>query len=299
MVMAHKHFRNPPFSLILLAKKLSGTFFALVLFFLLLVTNVAQMMSLVLLPFSKKFFRSVNRFCANAWWSACVITGKKLNGMKILTSGDPIPENENAILVVNHQQMADIYALMFFAKSKGRLGDLKWFVKDALKYVPGIGLGMLFLDCLFVKRNWEVDRDKIHSIFSKFRTDQIPVWLISFVEGTRIKPIKLKLSQEYAREKGLPVLEHVMLPRTKGFVASVEGLSGHIDAVYDVTIGYPDGLPSLWQIAQGTAKEIHLHVRRFSIDALPKDPALLNSWLVHRFVEKDHLLSSFYRNRSF
>ena len=35
--------------------------------------NFLQMLSLVLIPFSRPAFRAVNRFYANAWWGWCVI----------------------------------------------------------------------------------------------------------------------------------------------------------------------------------------------------------------------------------
>ncbi len=65
---------------------------------------------------------------------------------------------------------------------------------------------------------------------------------------------------------------HVLLPRARGFVASVQGLGGHVAAVYDVTIGYVDGLPSLWQWAKGQMREVHIHVRRHALTDLPPPP---------------------------
>ena len=37
-------------------------------------------------------------------------------------------------------------------------------------------------------------------------------------EGTRARPAKIKESQEFAKSRGLPVLKHVLLPRTKGLL---------------------------------------------------------------------------------
>lgn len=216
-----------------------------------------------------------------------------------MITGDDVPIRENAIVVANHQQMPDIIALFMLAWRKKRLGDMKWFVKDVLKYVPGIGWGMLFLDCLFVKRNWSEDEDKIHNTFSKFLSEDIPIWLTSFSEGTRITGAKLEKSQDYARRENLPVPEHVLIPRTKGFVASVHGLKGHIHAIYDVTIGYPDGIPSLWQYLKGMVGRVHMRVRRFAIEELPSDPSALSHWLLVRFQEKDRLLEYFVTHGAF
>jgi 1-acyl-sn-glycerol-3-phosphate acyltransferase len=296
-----KYFQDPPFGLLALFQMGRGTVFFVALFSVLLVINAVQISSLLILPFSRNFFRKINRFCAFSWWGICVLTAKHMNGTRIVVSGDAIPVEENAVVFANHQQMSDIFIIMIFSIPMRRLGDLKWFVKDVLKYIPGVGWGMLFLDCIFVKRNWEADRNLIESMFSKFKRDKIPVWLISFVEGTRIKDAKVTRSQQYARENGLPVLERVLIPRTKGFVATVQGLSEYVPAVYDITIGYPQGMASLWQIAKGTASEFHVHVKRFPIEALPRpqDNLGLASWLIQRFVEKDRLLDEFYRQGHF
>ena len=79
-------------------------------------------------------------------------------------TGDEVPDRENVILVSNHQEMVDIPVLFSFAYAKRRLGDMKFFAKDIIKYVPGFGWGLLFLDCLFVKRNWTSDKEKIDQV---------------------------------------------------------------------------------------------------------------------------------------
>jgi hypothetical protein len=91
----------------------------------------------------------------------------------------------------------------------------------------------------------------------------------------------------------------VLVPRTKGFVASVAGLRRHATAIYDVTIGYERGVPTLWQYIKGFAPRAHLHVRRFPIADLPTDDAGLATWLQQRFQEKDSLLERFYRDGRF
>ena len=76
-----------------------------------------------------------------------------------------VAAHENALVIVNHQTMTDVQVLFLLARKAGRLGDLKWFVKDSLKYAPGFGWGMTFLDCLFVKRDWTADRAHIDQVF--------------------------------------------------------------------------------------------------------------------------------------
>ena len=50
--------------------------------------------------------------------------------------------------------------------------------------------------------------------------------LLLFCEGTRFTEAKHQLSMEVAKQKGLPLLHHHLLPRTKGFIQSMHGLKG-------------------------------------------------------------------------
>lgn len=263
------------------------------------VINLTQTLSLVIKPFSATAFRRVNRWCAGTWWGGCVVFADRFNRTRIIVSGEDLPTDENALVVSNHQQMPDITTIMALARSKGRLGDLKFFVKYALKWVPGVGWGMQFLNCPFLKRDWSADREKIDATFDTLVRERIPMWLVSFVEGTRATESKIRASAEWAVERGLESTRHVLLPRTKGFVASVEGLGDHLNAVYDFTIGYVDGVPSLWQFISGRVKQIHVHIRRFPADELPKIEAELKQWLMDRFYEKDALLEEYYETGAF
>jgi 1-acyl-sn-glycerol-3-phosphate acyltransferase len=261
--------------------------------------NAAQTLSTALIPVSPGTFRRFNRWAADTWWGWCVTGSKVLNGVELVVTGDEVPPRENAIVVVNHQNMPDITFLMDFARRKGRLGDMKWIVKDPIKYVPGVGWGMLFIDCVFVKRDWTADKESILATFSKLREQDIPVWLLSFSEGTRFTAEKLERSRAYAREHGLYEPRHTLVPRTKGFVATVHGLRDHVDAVYDLTLGYEQGVPTLWQFIRGFAPRAHLHVRRHPIETLPADDAGLGQWLLERFREKDERLERYYRDGCF
>jgi 1-acyl-sn-glycerol-3-phosphate acyltransferase len=272
---------------------------ATILFGMLLFINLLQMLSMIIKPIAPGLFRRFNRECANFWWSAGYLWAERLYDIHVTISGDDPPPKENVLLISNHQEMPDIPVLFKLAYNKQRLGDIKWFVKHALKYIPGVGWGMVFLDCLFVKRNWAADKDSINRIFSNIIDNKIPVWIISFAEGTRIKPKKLEKSNEYAEKKGLATTNHVLLPRTKGVTATVTGLRTHLDAVYDVTIGYVDGVPTIWQWFKGYTKQAYLHVERFPIDDIPQTEDELSEWITQRFYLKDARMAHFYQTGSF
>lgn len=260
--------------------------------------NLLQVASLVVWPFSPVAFRRLNRGIAFVWWRFCLFLTERVYRLEVVYSGDALPAGENALLVSNHQCMPDILCLMPLAHRCGRLADLKWFVKDALKYLPGIGWGMLFLDCVYLKRNWNADARRVRATFSNLVKHGLPFWLVSFSEGTRVTRRKREQSQEFARQTGRPVLHNVLLPRTRGFTASIEGLRGRLDAVYDVTLAFEPGVPSLWQFYKGRLRRVHVDVRRFPMSELPSGENELAEWLVRRFIAKDAALERFFSSGS-
>lgn len=262
---------------------------------LLLLTNLVQLSSRLVLPFSRPLFYRINRECPAFWWGLCDLAAKHTHRIKFVVTGDDLPRNENALLIANHQQLTDVLALFPIARVRGRLGDLKWFAKESLRHIPGVGWGLTLIGCVFLKRDWFADKARIERTFQQLIESRIPYWLISFVEGTRITPEKLRKSREHAVKRGLVPPNYTLVPRVKGFAASVQGLSGSAAAVYDVTIGYPRGIPSLWQYISGQVDEIHLHLKRYGMETLPRDEDGLARWLSDRFAEKEAWLGSLWR----
>ena len=273
-----------------------GVIACIFLFGSLMVCNLLQMASFLLLPISRQWVRKANREIANSWWTVCDIWADRGCGIQIEITGDPLPDDENALVAANHRSVADIPVLFRLARRHGRLGDLKWYVKNIIKYVPGVGWGMVFLDCIFLTRDWNLDQASLQRTFGKFKRENISMWVVSFVEGSRLNARNLKQSQDFAESRGRTPLQHLMIPRTKGFVATVIGLRDHLDAVYDTTIIYEGGAPSLWQWARGVVGKVHIHVRRFPIAELPHDESELEEWIMQRYQEKDARLESFFHH---
>lgn len=265
----------------------------------LLLINLTQMLSLIIRPFSLQAFRDYNSLCAKFIWGWCVYTVETIQGVKVIVTGDELPAHENAIIIANHQELADVLFMLSLAQRKGRLRDLKWFGKDALKYVPAVGWGLQFIDCVFLKRNWSKDQASIEATFEHLRKYRVPMWLINFMEGTRSNPKKMAASRAHALKTGLKPLDNLLLPRPKGFIASIKGLQGHLQAVYDVTVGYEGGPLSLTQIVLGKIRPVHIHVRRFPLQALPSGDAELTQWTRKLFEEKDQMLTAFNKTSNF
>ena len=109
-------------------------------------------------------------------------------------------------------------------------------------------------------------------------------------------------SDKYADENGLPRYQYCIHPRTTGFVYIMNALrSGGLDAVYDVTIGYPDALPKTEaEIAKGIMpREVHFHIKSYDDRDLPRDDELLGQWCRDRWAEKEERLKQFYTHKEF
>jgi lysocardiolipin and lysophospholipid acyltransferase len=87
----------------------------------------------------------------------------------------------------------------------------------------------------------------------------------------------------------------------KGFTYTVELLRADIDAIYDITVAYPDYVPETEaSIFTGKfPKEIHFHCHRVPIASLPQSEKELEQWCNERWREKEQLLSDFYRTKKF
>ena len=123
-----------------------------------------------------------------------------------------------------------------------------------------------------------------------------PFFFGLFPEGTRITDEKREASWAFSREKNLPLLQHVLLPRTKGFACIADTLRAQIDCVYDMTSAYEGG-PAFVQHAllEGAfrTRAVHVHVHRVPVEALPRGEEALKVWLLEQFVMKDRLLQHF------
>lgn len=122
------------------------------------------------------------------------------------------------------------------------------------------------LDSVFLKRDWMKDLPSINKTFHMLNSRKLPFWLTSYVEGTRATPKKIEEGQEFARSRGLPVLNYLCFPRTKGFVCTVQGLRESTDSILDVTWACTGGkAPTVVDIAWRRVPDFHFHIRRFPI----------------------------------
>lgn len=70
----------------------------------------------------------------------------------------------------------------------------------------------------------------------------------------------------------------------------------NLDAVHDITVAYPKNIPQTERhlILGHFPREIHFHVRRYSVASLPTSSSDLESWCRERWAEKEVRLRDFY-----
>lgn len=158
----------------------------------------------------------------------------------------------------NHQSWADILVLQkIFC---GRIPFLKFFIKRELIYVPIMGLAWWALDFPFLRRQGDgksvaKDLEATRKACEKFRL--IPTSVLSFVEGTRFTQLKHK--QQHS-----PYM-HLLKPKTGGIAMALETMGERFDALLDVTIIYPRGVPNFWDVLSGRFHEVIVNVHKIQI----------------------------------
>lgn len=210
-----------------------------------------------------------------------------------------IPHGESAFVIANHVFGGDFMVIDYLAKKKGMLGYIRYFIKRQVYHIPLFGWVMYFIGFPALDRNWRQDSGKIKKSISHIIDWSLPVWLVSHVEGTRINPKAIAESREFTDSMNMPPLNHVILPRYKGFwLTSLALRNSHIGYVYDVTMAYYHDekgfgyTPSTWDFFLGQMSKfhVHIHVERMPLSSVPVEDAECAQWLYSRFYRKDQLL---------
>ena len=155
---------------------------------------------------------------------------------------------------------------------------------------------------LFITRSWEKDEAEFRDKLDYFNSIDYPCQLLLFPEGGDITNKSKGKSDAYADEHGLPHYDYCLHPRMKGFTYIMNKLREQgLDAVYDVTIAFPDTLPKTeLDFVSGTMpRSIDFHVKSYDDSEIPLDEEGIGKWSQDRWAEKEQLLHSYYTNGTF
>lgn len=213
---------------------------------------------------------------------------------------DGLARNEWYLVVCNHQSWVDILVLQ--GVFNRRIPFLKFFLKKQLIRVPVLGLAWWALDFPFMQRHSREylerhpeargqDLEATRRACEHF--SHSPTSVMNFVEGTRFTPAK-------HADQGSPH-RHLLKPRAGG-TAFVLGAMGEIlQRMLDVTIVYPDGRPSFWDLCCGRVREIRVRATLREIPAWARqgdyqgDPefrARFQAWLGEIWRQKDQQIEA-------
>lgn len=231
------------------------------------------------------------------WWSQ--------SSCKLFINPNDLSKNfgkEHAILLLNHTYEIDWVMGWLVCDRVGVLGNARVYVKKILAYAPVLGWSWKFQEIVFLERDWEKDKQNLAKQLNNLVNYPDPMWLTLFPEGTRFTKEKHEASMIVARSKGLPELKHHLLPRTRGFVASMPHLREKVPALYDVVVAVdPENRnePSMYSILKGRAVRAKIMIRRWPISCVPEEEKECIQWLQERYQEKDQLLGDFKRTGKF
>lgn len=113
--------------------------------------------------------------------------------------------------------------------------------------------------------------------------------MLLFPEGTRFTDKKHKASLDFAKEKNLPELKYHLLPRTKGFIASLPSMRGKVPAIYDCELAFKTSdpvSPTMTNLLFGRPVTAHMYFKRIPLEDLPTETAEQEKFLRDMFIRK-------------
>ena len=196
--------------------------------------------------------------CNSVWLRWFTPTTLQVEGV------DALQYNNWYLVNCNHQSWVDIFVLQ--STLNRRIPLLKFFLKQELIYVPVIGLAWWALDFPFMKRHSRdalrknpalrnQDRESARRSCAKFA--YVPTSVMNFAEGTRFT------AQKHATQAS--PYRHLLKPKTGAIAMALEAMGSQFQALVDVTIAYPDGIPSFWDYLCGRVRRIVVRIRLLDI----------------------------------
>jgi 1-acyl-sn-glycerol-3-phosphate acyltransferase len=200
------------------------------------------------------------------------------------------------LVASNHQSWVDILVLQRVLSRRVPL--LKFFLKRELIYVPLIGLAWWALDFPFMQRKGGAsgprDLERARKACEKFRV--VPTSVINFLEGTRFT------REKHAQQRS--PYRHLLKPKVGGIATALTTLGAQFHRLLDVTIAYPDGPPTFWDILSGRVRGVTVRVRQREIPAALLEGdylgdkafrAQMQEWVNQLWADKDALLDELTR----
>lgn len=222
--------------------------------------------ALIPLSFSQKIFSYLLDLMASNWVAVNTFNQKLFTKMELKITGlEELNEKDWYLVLANHQSWVDILVLQ--RALHGKTPFLKFFLKKELLYVPLLGLAWWALDFPFMQRYTQAflkknphlrgkDLETTRKACAKFKHK--PVSVMSFIEGTRFTQAK--------HDKQKSPFKHLLKPKAGGIAFVLDAMGEHLTTLVDVTIYYPEGIPTFVDCLRGRVKNVHIEVHTRAID---------------------------------
>lgn len=212
-----------------------------------------------------------------------------------IRGSDELADNQWYLVMANHQTWVDIVVLQ--SALNRRIPFLKFFIKQELVWFPFLGVAWWAMDMPFMKRYSKSylakhpekkgkDLEATRKACANFR--DVPTSVINFVEGTRFT--------EEKREKRRSPFVHLLPPRAGGVALALSSMGDIFDSILDVTIVYPRGPVTFWDMMCGQFSHVIVDVRKREPEAWLFDGNYeddrefrkrFHQWLTGIWTEKD------------
>ncbi len=260
--------------------------------------------ALIPLSFSQKIFSYLLDLMASNWVALNTLNQKIFTKMNIEITGlEELNKKDWYLVLANHQSWVDIVVLQ--RALHGEMPFLKFFLKKELIYVPILGLAWWALDFPFMKRYSQSflrknphlkgkDLATTRKACAKFKHK--PVSVMSFIEGTRFTQAK--------HDKQKSPFDHLLKPKAGGIAFVLDAMGEHLTTIVDVTIHYPDGIPTFVDFLKGRIKKVNVEVHTTEISKDLKGDYFndrtykiaFQKWLTQFWHEKDARLKKMMKN---
>ena len=227
--------------------------------------------------------------CNSAWMALTQRTTWDVGGLQGLDA------RSWYMVTCNHQSWVDILVLQHLLNR--RIPLLKFFLKQQLIWVPVMGLAWWALDFPFMRRHSEdylkkhpemrgKDQETTRQACEKFAL--MPTSVMNFTEGTRFTPAK------HARQQSPYV--RLLKPKAGGMALALNAMGDKFQAVLDLTIVYPEGIPTFWYFLQGRMHRVVVRARLLPIpqhlinadySGNPEVRVAFQAWVQQLWREKD------------
>ena len=181
-----------------------------------------------------------------------------------------LPDDVNTegkyLLISNHQSWVDTSIVQYI--SEKRLPLTRFFTKFELIYIPIVGQAFYFVDFPMMRRHskeavaknpalkgQDIEEAKRACALLKDK----PFTLLNYLEGTRFTQAK--------HEQQKSPYTHLLKPRAGGLSLAINALGSEMDGLLDMTIVYPDGVPTYSDLWKGNIKRLGVDVRYLDIPA--------------------------------